>query len=72
MRRQFGPDLNETNPFLHKYGDAVQKAPQTWIARRCMLLWETWGFPAMYDPVVQFEARAGGDLCQFRCCGIRR
>ena len=67
-------DLIETNPFLRKYGDAVQKAhPDMNRAALNALLRETWGHPAVYDPVVQFKEPAReGAYVNVDAAGFRR
>ena len=67
-------DLIETNPFLRKYGDAVQKAhPDMDRAALNALLRETWGHPAVYDPVVQFKEPAReGAYVNVDAAGFRR
>ena len=64
----------ETNPFLRKYGDAVQKAhPDMDRAALNALLRETWGHPAVYDPVVQFKEPAReGTYVNVDVAGSRR
>ena len=67
-------DLIETNPFMRKYGDAVQKAhPGMDRAALHSLLRETWGHPAVYDPIVQFKEPAReGTYVNVDVAGFRR